>query len=479
MSTSNVADRHPIKANQPPAQLCPHSRIVSVAKTSATPSTCASPHRRCSLCSLTTYRSSMSLPPDELTFVVHTAVATHCHIVATLRCCCMHIVCCDVVCPSQLLRPLPTLSTTKQPSVDVGMSVHHRRAAQPSGCRCLFLSFPSASDIRVPRICSNHPLSVSLTPTFPSSDNSHNHRWIRSISTITIDNCSTNDSLKNYVMHKLDHSTLILGGSLFHMHYVAHILNLVVQDDLDVIAPSVEKIRESVTYWRASPKREQKFDDVAHIIMLSKFEKYWSDIHGVMGIATILDPKYKTKLVEYCFKRTHGEIYFREPVRKIQKMCYDLLQEYTDNNGHASVEKRSMETRLNTSSDDFLDSFDKEVALEYDNNTYIKTELDHYLEDKVLPRNVDFDILEWWKTNGIKYPTSMRMAQDLLVIPISTVASESAFSTSGRLVSPRRSRLHPKPVEVLICTQTTTSQETEAYYSSIEYDEDTIDIDGY
>ncbi|KAG6476513.1 hypothetical protein ZIOFF_065755 [Zingiber officinale] len=324
----------------------------------------------------------------------------------------------------------------------------------------------------------------------------------RSISTITIDNCSTNDSLKNYVMHKLDHSTLILEGSLFHMHYAAHILNLVVQDDLDVIAPSVEKIRENVTYWRASPKREQKFDDVARIIsitspkkvissmieqMLSKFEKYWSDIHGVMGIATILDPKYKTKLVEYCFKRTHGEIYFREPIRKIQKMCYDLLQEYTNNNGHASVEKRSMETRLNTSSDDFFDSFDKEVALEYDNNTDIKTELDHYLEDKVLPRNADFDILEWWKTNGIKYPTSMRMTQDLLVIPISTVASESAFSTSGRLVSPRRSRLHPKPVEVLMCTQSwlwnekqaTTSQETEAYYSSIEYDEDTIDIDGY
>ncbi|XP_075507271.1 zinc finger BED domain-containing protein DAYSLEEPER-like [Primulina tabacum] len=115
----------------------------------------------------------------------------------------------------------------------------------------------------------------------------------------------------------------------------------------------------------------------------------------------------------------------------------------------------------------------------------MKTELDHYLEDKVLPRNVDFDILEWWKTNGIKYPTLMRMARDLLAITISTVASESTFSTDGRLVSSHRSRLHPKTIEALMCTQSwllnekqaTSSQETEAYYSSVEYVEDTIDVD--
>ncbi|KAG6508584.1 hypothetical protein ZIOFF_033958 [Zingiber officinale] len=387
----------------------------------------------------------------------------------------------------------------------------------------------------------------------------------RNISTITVDNCSTNDSLINNVLHKLDHSTLMLGGTLFHMRCAAHILNLVVQDDLDVIAPSVEKIRESVAYWRASLKREQKFDDVARIVvhnmnvkklvldcktrwnstylmlitaisfkdvfarlrfrdssykcfpteeewllaeevsqilkcvtspnkvissmvdrMLSKFEKYWSNIHGSMGIASILDPRYKSKLVEYYFKRIQGEIGFKEPLRRIQKMCYDLLEEYTDNNGHASVEKRSMETRLHTSTDDFLDSFDKEVALECDINTDLKTELDHYLEDKVLSRNVDFDILEWWKTNGTKYPTLMRLARDILAIPISTVASESAFNTSGRLVSNHRSRLHLKTIETLICVQSwlsnekqaTSSQETKAYYSSVEYYEDTIDVDG-
>ncbi|KAK9280991.1 hypothetical protein L1049_003882 [Liquidambar formosana] len=65
----------------------------------------------------------------------------------------------------------------------------------------------------------------------------------------------------------------------------------------------------------------------------------------------------------------------------------------------------------------------------------------------------DFDILSWWKSNGLKYPTLQAIAKDILAIPVSTVASESTFSTSGRLVSPHRSRLHPKTLEALTCAQ--------------------------
>ncbi|GAU39450.1 hypothetical protein TSUD_290160 [Trifolium subterraneum] len=40
-----------------------------------------------------------------------------------------------------------------------------------------------------------------------------------------------------------------------------------------------------------------------------------------------------------------------------------------------------------------------------------------------------------------------------LAIPATTVASESAFSTSGRVVSDYRTCLTPKMVEALVCTQ--------------------------
>ncbi|GKV09316.1 hypothetical protein SLEP1_g20834 [Rubroshorea leprosula] len=50
-------------------------------------------------------------------------------------------------------------------------------------------------------------------------------------------------------------------------------------------------------------------------------------------------------------------------------------------------------------------------------------------------------------------PYPLRNGRDILAIPISTVASECAFSTSGRVLSNFRSYLSPKTVEALLCTQ--------------------------
>ncbi|PWA59394.1 zinc finger BED domain-containing protein RICESLEEPER 2 [Artemisia annua] len=43
------------------------------------------------------------------------------------------------------------------------------------------------------------------------------------------------------------------------------------------------------------------------------------------------------------------------------------------------------------------------------------------------------------------------MARDLLALQASTVVSESAFSTSGRILSIRRTRLTPASLEMCIC----------------------------
>jgi hypothetical protein len=52
-----------------------------------------------------------------------------------------------------------------------------------------------------------------------------------------------------------------------------------------------------------------------------------------------------------------------------------------------------------------------------------------------------------------KYPILARIARDLLAIPASTVASESAFSTGSRIISDYRSSLSSKTVEALVCLQ--------------------------
>ncbi|KAL0342672.1 UNVERIFIED_CONTAM: putative AC transposase [Sesamum calycinum] len=46
-----------------------------------------------------------------------------------------------------------------------------------------------------------------------------------------------------------------------------------------------------------------------------------------------------------------------------------------------------------------------------------------------------------------------KLARDILAIPVSTVASESAFSSSGKLINPHRNRLHHTTVEALMCSR--------------------------
>ena len=82
-----------------------------------------------------------------------------------------------------------------------------------------------------------------------------------------------------------------------------------------------------------------------------------------------------------------------------------------------------------------------------------RMEFDHFIDEGVLKRNEDFDILAWWKNNGLNYPTLQRIVRDILAIFVTTVTSESTFSTSGRLLSPHCSRLHPKPIEAMMCAQ--------------------------
>ncbi|CAN6372235.1 unnamed protein product, partial [Urochloa humidicola] len=61
--------------------------------------------------------------------------------------------------------------------------------------------------------------------------------------------------------------------------------------------------------------------------------------------------------------------------------------------------------------------------------------------------------LQWWMMHSTKYPILSCMARDVFAAPATTVPSESAFSTGGRVISDYRSRLTSKNVEALICLQ--------------------------
>jgi hypothetical protein len=58
-----------------------------------------------------------------------------------------------------------------------------------------------------------------------------------------------------------------------------------------------------------------------------------------------------------------------------------------------------------------------------------------YLEEEMVPVGVDLDLLQYWKTFSPKYPILTCVARDMLVVPSSTVASESAFSSVEKTIS--------------------------------------------
>jgi hAT family C-terminal dimerisation region len=79
-------------------------------------------------------------------------------------------------------------------------------------------------------------------------------------------------------------------------------------------------------------------------------------------------------------------------------------------------------------------------------NIHKKSELEVYLEEPnyIEVENVTFDVLKWWSQNCIKFPILSKSGRDIFCIPITTVASESAFSAGGHILDDYRSSLSKK-----------------------------------
>ncbi|XP_058726609.1 zinc finger BED domain-containing protein RICESLEEPER 2-like [Vicia villosa] len=99
----------------------------------------------------------------------------------------------------------------------------------------------------------------------------------RKLSTLTVNNCSTNDALIDHLIDKMSPSSFVLKGKLFHIRYCAHILNLIVKDGMQTISSSIEKIRESVGFWVATPKREEKFKETCNQLNMTYEKKLAQD----------------------------------------------------------------------------------------------------------------------------------------------------------------------------------------------------------
>ncbi|GAB2286637.1 hypothetical protein Dimus_039784 [Dionaea muscipula] len=200
--------------------------------------------------------------------------------------------------------------------------------------------------------------------------------------------------------------------------------------------------------------------------MKAKFDKYWGKIEKVnmmVLLAAVLDPQCKMRLIRFCY----GKLY--DDFDKVNSLCNKIkgVLECTYNEyklasdsgtvAASSSRKSQLHSKIDESSVGVgvarLLKLEFQMGMEEEEGMDGKSEVDRYLEEPCEKVVENFDILNWWKVNSSKYKVLSEIARDVLAIPVSTVASESAFSTGGRVIDQFRSSLTPKLVESLICMQ--------------------------
>ncbi|XP_039019937.1 zinc finger BED domain-containing protein RICESLEEPER 1-like [Hibiscus syriacus] len=263
------------------------------------------------------------------------------------------------------------------------------------------------------------------------------HSWnidIR-LSSITVDNCTTNDAMIDILRQEFPYGSLMLHGRFLHMRCCAHILNLIVQDGLSVTASDkrnhkFEQVAKQVvpectkklqldckTRWNSTydmlmvalnykevfvvlsgreslfknlPLNEdwekvekicellEVFNDITLVfsaskyptannyfpcicglriamsnwlsspcdyirkmvlVMLEKYNKYWADVNGLMGVATILDPRFKLKLIRFYFEKNYDSFTVQAEIDRIEGLLHEFVDEYEYRNGKNQASK--------------------------------------------------------------------------------------------------------------------------------------------
>ncbi|BAH92758.1 Os04g0542100 [Oryza sativa Japonica Group] len=323
--------------------------------------------------------------------------------------------------------------------------------------------------------------------------------------TLTLDNASNNTAACQELVKTLK-DELVLEGKHFHVRCCAHILNLLVQDGMRVIRAAIDKIREILKYIEHSPSRIQAFNSIASSKSLppksgftldvpTRWNSTFKMIREILPYKAILnsyasencellptdeewlhaesiceflkafeeatrDPRRKRDYLDFFYEKVspHGSNVESKVDSIIEEMkSYFHVYEGIARRRGVSYMSQSSE-RVSVVGSPVLGKrkLEHEFILFKSNRKVARTqksEIDTYLEEVCEDDSEDFDVLAWWKKNSKKFPVLAIMARDFLAIPLSTVPSESAFSSGGRILGDTRSSLTPEMLEALVCAK--------------------------
>ena len=203
-------------------------------------------------------------------------------------------------------------------------------------------------------------------------------------------------------------------------------------------------------------------------LMEEKWRKYYTRIPDIYIFASILDPRLK-------FTETYSfiDIYWnalnlgtdveREQYKESITNKFDALyQAYQNKFGGTTRSERPAQSGSGKKAKGLF-SMGANLKSKFSSGSGSSRQPQSDMTELYLYKNFDYmskmdddekaglDILQWWKSKENKQPILAAMARDLLGIQVSSVASERAFSASGRVLDDRRSRLNAKTLEMCVC----------------------------
>ncbi|KAK2658850.1 hypothetical protein Ddye_005383 [Dipteronia dyeriana] len=202
--------------------------------------------------------------------------------------------------------------------------------------------------------------------------------------------------------------------------------------------------------------REDEHLSAAVVAMETKLKKYWANIPLLYALSVIVDHMIKLSGLEVLleFICINLSIDYLEQITDIRTKLFEIFRIYESRFGNIDTPQSTQpETELKQTSWSLLKRRKKDKSTSTSSGQRFGlsscTELIRYLEAhfNAVEDREEFYLLLWWKTYTYRYPVLSHLARDVLVIPVSTVSSEQAFSTSGLIIEPRRSCLSPEMVE--------------------------------
>jgi len=201
--------------------------------------------------------------------------------------------------------------------------------------------------------------------------------------------------------------------------------------------------------------------------MEEKWRKYYTNIPLIYIFASILDPRQKYDgtflLLDIYFQcmlldddadsfKTNVTNQFFELYR-VYEFKYGSVSRFAPAQSSKNVSKRAK--GLFAQAANMMSKFSGTESSSRRTQSDI-SELQMYLNYDFMKgmdeeEKYGLDLLEWWKTQSTKHPILAAMARDIFSMQVSSVASERAFSASGRVLDDRRTSLKPETLEMCVC----------------------------